>query len=242
MSIKTWLENENIEFLENFDFSKRSWIKAEGKSEYFIKPKNLNELTSLLNYFKSNKIKFYTLGNISNVIVRDGLIKTPIVNLNNYNKIEILREKDDEILIKVNSGVSMNKLVKFLTEKGIYNLSGSVGIPGTVGGAIFMNASSFEDQLSNYVHEVESLNEDGNLEIFKKKSVPLNGGVLFLRIKNIITNTILFFKKKTEISEKEKNKKKKFILKRSYFQENRLPNLGVFSQPGTYTKILKIFL
>ena len=168
--------------------------KSWGKSEYFIKPKNLNELTSLLNYFKSNKIKFYTLGNISNVIVRDGLIKTPIVNLNNYNKIEILREKDDEILIKVNSGVSMNKLVKFLTEKGIYNLSGSVGIPGTVGGAIFMNASSF-GQLSNYVHEVESLNEDGNLN-FKKKSVPLNGEFYFKNKKNIITNTILFFKKK----------------------------------------------
>ena len=166
------------------------------KSEYFIKPKNLNELTSLLNYFKSNKIKFYTLGNISNVIVRDGLIKTPIVNLNNYNKIEILREKDDEILIKVNSGVSMNKLVKFLTEKGIYNLSGSVGIPGTVGGAIFMNASSFEDQLSNYVHEVESLNE--MLEIFKKR-VAFKWRSSIFKNKKYNTNTILFFKKNRNI-------------------------------------------
>ncbi len=244
MSIKTWLENEHIEFLENFDFSKRSWIKAGGKSEYFIKPKNLDELTSLLNYFKSNKIKFYTLGNISNVIVRDGLIKTPIVNLNNYNKIEILREKDNEILIKVNSGVSMNKLVKFLTEKEIYNLSGSVGIPGTVGGAIFMNASSFEDQLSNYVHEVESLNEDGNLEIFKKKECAFKWrSSIFKNKKNIITNVILFFKRKTEISEKEKDKKKKFILERSYFQENRLPNLGsLFATRDLYKDIKNISL
>ena len=49
MNIKSWLNTENIDFIENFDFSKRSWIKAGGKSEYFIKPKNLNELTSLLN-------------------------------------------------------------------------------------------------------------------------------------------------------------------------------------------------
>lgn len=244
MNIKTWLENENIEFLENFDFSKRSWIKAGGKSKYFIKPKNLNELKSLLNFFKLNKIKFYTLGNISNVIVRDGLIKTPIINLNNYNKIEILREEDEEILIKVNSGVSINKLVKFLTEKKIYNLDGSIGIPGTVGGAIFMNASSFEDQISNYVHEVESVNENGDLEIFKRKDCDFKWrSSIFKNKKNIITNTTLFFKRESKISAREKDKKKKFVLERNYFQENKLPNLGsLFATKDLYKDIKNVSL
>ena len=238
MSIKTWLENENIEFLENFDFSKRSWIKV-GKSNTLLN-QNLNELTSLLNYFKSNKIKFYTLGNISNVIVRDGLIKTPIVNLNNYNKIEILREKDDEILIKVNSGVSMNKLVKFLTEKGIYNLSGSVGIPGTVGGAIFMNASSFEDQLSNYVHEVESLNEDGNLEIFKKKECAFKWrSSIFKNKKNIITNTILFFKKKQKYLKKKKTKEKIYF-EEKLFQKMTTKLRSLFATRDLYKDIKNV--
>ena len=241
MSLKTWLKTENIKFIENFDFSKRSWIKAGGKAEYFIKPENLDELLSIIRYFRLNKLSFYTLGNISNVIIRDGLIKTPIINLNNYNKIEVLSSNRSEILIKINAGASMNKLVKFLTDNEIYNLSGSVGIPGTVGGAIYMNASSFEDQLSNYVHGVESIDEFGNLEILKKEECDFKWrSSIFKNKKNIITDIILLFKK-TITSQKDKEKKKKFIIERSYFQENRLPNLGsLFATKDLYKDIRNI--
>lgn len=85
--ITNFLEKKKIFYIENFQLKKESWLKAGGDFKVLIQPKDLNEIHDVLFFFKNNEINFYTVGNISNVIFRDGMIRTPIINLKNLIKL-----------------------------------------------------------------------------------------------------------------------------------------------------------
>ena len=71
-NLQIFLNSQNISFVENFDLSKKSWIKCGGTIKTFIKPKNLNEIKKILQFLMMKKMNYYVIGNISNTIIRDG--------------------------------------------------------------------------------------------------------------------------------------------------------------------------
>ena len=117
-NIQNWLSINKIDFISNFDLKKKSWIRAGGLIQTYIIPKNIDELKNLILFFKKNNIKFYTLGNISNTLIRDGIILTPIINL---SKIDFIVEKKNSQSLELNvgAGVSIPKFANFLIKRGI---------------------------------------------------------------------------------------------------------------------------
>ena len=167
MKIKKWLDLNNINYINDFDLSKKSWLKAGGIIKLFITPKNLRQTIQLRKYFLENNLNFCIVGNISNTIIRDGIINTPFINLSKLNSIKILKTKKG-LFVYAEAGVAIPRFAKFIANYGYTGTESLLGIPGSMGGGIYMNASSFDDCLSDNLNKVVSLDKKNQL-IFEKK-------------------------------------------------------------------------
>ncbi len=239
--LEIWLSENKIKFYKDFNIKYKSWLKAGGIVKNFITPNNETDCIKLIKFFYENKFAFYVLGNISNIIIRDGIINTPIINLHKLSDI-FEKQTHEEFKLKVNAGTSMLKFSKYLINKGITGCEGLLGIPGTLGGGIVMNASSYGSCISDYLVSVEYIDENGKLFSLNKSEI--NFGFrksLFQDKKCLILNINFIFPLKNLVGTKKTIKRsKKVIDHRSNFQENTLPNLGsMFATYDLYKDLKK---
>jgi UDP-N-acetylmuramate dehydrogenase len=234
--IYPWLNDNKIKNSKDYVVSSKSWLKAGGVIKNFITPENIDDCVKVLKFFKQNNIKSYTLGNISNIIIRDGNIFTPIINLHNLSDINE-RKINDELLLKVNAGTSMSKFSKFVTNKGFTGCEGLVGIPGSVGGGVVMNAGSYGCCISDFLISVECLDVNGDFKTFEKNELKLSFRKSIFQTNNfLILNANFIFHKNINIGkQKTSSIIEKIIFLRSNTQEKKLPNLGsIFSTEDLY--------
>tara|TARA_B100001057_G_scaffold458674_1_gene508147 strand:+ start:5317 stop:6369 length:1053 start_codon:yes stop_codon:yes gene_type:complete len=237
-----FLDEKKIQYKKKFELKQKSWIKAGGIFELYILPKSLLEIKETLSFLKLNNTKFYTVGNLSNIIFRDGTIKTPIINIKKYDEINVEESKEDTIRINVYCGVSIFKFVNFVSRNlKISGVEGLVGIPGSLGGAIYMNASSYDSCISEFLKEVKYVNEFCEIITLKKKDLKMNWrSSIFHEMSNfIIINAIFEFPKKNiKNSEFINSKIEKTRNHRAKFQEKKFPNLGsLFATKDLYKDI-----
>ena len=112
-----WLKENNIYFLNNVNLSLKSWIKAGGIVKTFIQPDSVQKCQELIKFFLKEKINFYVLGNQSNIIVRDGIIETPIINFIKLSDIQ-LNKLPDGLHIACGSGVPISRFSKNASDQG----------------------------------------------------------------------------------------------------------------------------
>ena len=142
---------------ENVDLKKYNTFKLESKALGMVFPSNLDELKEVLNVLNKNKSKYFVIGNGSNIILPefyDGII----ISLSKFNKYEL---KDNYVYAE--SGCMLNKLASEITALGYAGLDFATGIPGTIGGAIFMNAGAYKSDIGYVTKSIEVLTP--NLEI-----------------------------------------------------------------------------
>ncbi len=136
-----------------------SW-RVGGVARRFYKPVNVEDLSCFLRSLPENESVTW-LGLGSNVLIRDGgLPGTVIFTLNRLGKIELI-EKCNQI--RVEAGVTCAKLAKFCAKQGFANSTFFAGIPGTVGGALMMNAGAFGGVTWDHVVAVETIDRHGKL-------------------------------------------------------------------------------
>ena len=239
--LELWLAENKIKVFIDFNIKSKSWLKAGGMVKYFITPDNEKDCVKVIKFLQQNKFEFYVLGNISNIIIRDGEIYTPIINL---YKLSVIFEKQTQegFKIKVNAGTSITKFSKYLTNKGITGYEGMVGIPGTLGGSVVMNASSYGACTSDYLVSVEYIDENGKLSSLNKSEIGFGfRKSLFQNKKCLILNINFFFPLKNLIGiEKTTKEAQKVIEHRINFQEKNLPNLGsIFATKDLYKDLKK---
>ena len=234
--IQKWLKENDIYFHNDVNISSRSWIKAGGIVRTFIQPDNIIKCHELIKFFSKEKINFYVLGNQSNVIVRDGVIETPIINFIKLSHIQ-LNKSLNGLHITCGSGVPIPKFSKYLTNQGYSGAEGILGIPGSIGGGICMNASSYNSYLATYIKDVKVVSNNGELLTLKKKDLNLRWRGSIIKDKRYVVLECKFFiPNKNYIGENETKKISDKILKhRRYYQENKLPNLGsIFATKNIY--------
>ena len=83
--LEVWLNENNVSYLKNVKLSSLSWLKAGGINEIMIFPQNLNECELITKFFLDNKINYYPVGNLSNIIFRDGNFVTPLICIEYFN-------------------------------------------------------------------------------------------------------------------------------------------------------------
>ena len=144
---------------ENFSLKKYNTYKLDSTCDYFASPSNVSELKELINYVKNNNIKYFILGNGSNIILPvhfDGIVIC-LKKLNNY---EIY---DDYVYAE--AGVMINALATKVTNKGFSGLDFATGIPGTIGGSVYMNAGCFGSDINNILISAEVFDGDNIIEL-----------------------------------------------------------------------------
>lgn len=135
--------------------SKYTTYKVGGICKILIYPKNVEKLVELMEIINKYNTKYFILGNGSNVLFSDNLYDGIIIKLDNFNDIEF---KDN--LIRVGAGYNLIKLSLEASKRGLSGLEFASGIPGTIGGAVFMNAGAYSSDIKSIVKSVTVLTDD----------------------------------------------------------------------------------
>ena len=138
-----------------------SW-RVGGDAQRFYRPADLADLKNFLDQLpRCEPLTWLGLG--SNVLIRDGGIAgTVILTLNRLKEIRLFKEVE-RIIVRAEAGVTCAKLAKFCTSHGLEEGAFFAGIPGTVGGALAMNAGAFGGETWHYVMCVETIDQRGGV-------------------------------------------------------------------------------
>ena len=158
------IEKDNVKLNESLEL--HTTYKVGGTCKYFITPKDVNELIDLVKYLKENNIKYMILGNGSNTIFSSKEYDGVIINLTNLNSMKI---EDNKIYVE--AGYQLIKLSMDALNNSLTGLEFAAGIPGNVGGAIFMNAGAYKSDMSNIIKEVTFLVENLELKTLTKEEL-----------------------------------------------------------------------
>ena len=158
------LEKLNLGKIEkDISLSTLTTYKTGGIAKLVVYPNNINNLKQLLKLIHKHNIKYFILGKGSNTLFSDKEFNGVIIKLDKLNNFEI---KETEIYVE--SGMILSKLVQASVKNELTGLEFAIGIPGTIGGAIYMNAGAYGNNMSNIVKSVIVLDE--NLQV---KEIPL---------------------------------------------------------------------
>lgn len=167
-SIVDFIETNNIgKYLENVDLSKYTTYKVGGIARLMVYPKDEKKLILLLRELKSTNIKYKVLGKGSNVLFSDKVFDGLVIKLDNFDNIQFFGNS-----VRAGSGVSLIYLSNLAIKKSLSGLEFATGIPGTVGGAVFMNAGAYKSDMGYVVKSVRVVTP--NLEIITMTNKELN--------------------------------------------------------------------
>lgn len=141
-------------------------LKIGGKARFFCSPGSLNEIIECIKFSEKNKLKFFFVGGGSNLLISDNGINGLVISTERLKKIDV---NNDEIILE--SGVSIDNLNKKALKNSLTGLEFSSGLPGSIGGAVYMNARAYGGEFSKVVKEVEVLTYDGKLKTFNEKDL-----------------------------------------------------------------------
>ena len=153
---------ENVEKIEKADLKNFNTFKIGGKGTILF-PRNVFELKKIIKECKNNKLKYFVLGNGSNLLFPDYELDTVLISLKNFNKIS-----KKENFVYFEAGVNMFSLNKFCLENSLTNLEWSFGLPASFGGLVYMNGGAYEHTIFDYIRRVKVLNN--NKVVWLKKN------------------------------------------------------------------------
>lgn len=227
------LENKikNSEIKTNEDMSKHTSFKVGGKADIFIKINDIQDLKYILDFTKKNNIPLTIIGNGSNVLVKDNGIRGITIYLN-FDDIQIDEEQNGEVIVTVGSGVKLAMLAVILQKKGIAGFEFASGIPGTIGGAIRMNAGAYGKEMKEVVENVTYIDEEGNKHKLENEQMDFSyRHSRFKEKQEIIIEAQLKFQK--EDAEKIKERMDEYRKARMEKQPIDMPSAGSTFKRGT---------
>lgn len=145
-------EKEIGKYLTNVSIAKYTSYKVGGIVKCIVYPNDVKKLICLLKYIRANNIKYKILGNGSNTLFSSKEYDGVIIKLDALNSIEFIDNK-----IVVGAGYSLIKLCIQAARKSLAGLEFASGIPGTVGGAVYMNAGAYKSDMGYVVQKVKVL-------------------------------------------------------------------------------------
>lgn len=168
---KTFLPND-IRGEYRFNAKIVNWFGIDSIAEVLFKPLDFADLQ----YFLQNipqEIKINILGAASNVIIKEPILNGVLIRLGrNFDKItveDLVQNSINEVTVTIGAGALCNNTSLYLANNGISGLEFFSGIPGNVGGAIFMNAGCYEGEVAHSLISITTTDYQGNLQVFTKK-------------------------------------------------------------------------
>lgn len=164
--IEDIFKKNNIEYYKKASLKKYNTYKVEATCKYLVFPNNLNDVIEILKYLKNTNIKYFFLGNGSNVILDFSYYDGVVIKLSKLNNIEINKN-----IIKVGAGFSVITLAITAANNNLTGLEFAGGIPGAVGASVAMNAGAYKKDMASIVKEVKVITPANEIITMKNKDL-----------------------------------------------------------------------
>ena len=162
---------------ENVSLKKYTTYRCGGNARCIIYPKNIKSLVNLLSFLKERRVSFKILGNGSNLLFSDKDYDGILIRLSEFDKLKFINKRK----MRVGAGYSLIKLSLIAAKKGLTGLEFAAGIPGTVGGAIYMNAGAYKSDMGYIVESVKVLTPDMKVVTLVNKEMQFHYRSSFLQ-------------------------------------------------------------
>ena len=140
-------------------------FRVGGPVDYLAFPADMEDLRRILQWCRRQEVHYFILGNGTNLLVRDGGVHGMAISLSRgFTRLEEAELDPGGKLVFAEAGESLGRVVEFASEKGLAGLEFAAGIPGTVGGAIFMNAGAFKGEIKDAIDSVRLMDAAGNVQ------------------------------------------------------------------------------
>jgi UDP-N-acetylmuramate dehydrogenase len=147
---------------------KHTTFGVGGLASLFIYPYDISDLKTVLKYSFKNQIKIFFMGSGSNLLISDNGFDGIVICLRKSFK---NFEFNDSLEAKIGTGVMLGHIVRTLTKNSVEGLESLIGVPGTLGGALIMNAGAYGSEISNYLVSIKSISLDGKEKIYSKEDL-----------------------------------------------------------------------
>lgn len=160
--LKLLIQSDNVK--QNEPLKKYTFTKTGGNADVLVFPTTYDEIVDTFSFAKQHHIPLTILGNGSNLIIKDGGIRGIVIILTKLNSITI---KENRIIAQ--SGATIIDVSRSALDNHLTGLEFACGIPGTAGGALFMNAGAYGGEVKDVLESAKVLDEDGNIVTLTKE-------------------------------------------------------------------------
>jgi len=231
------LRSNKISFELDVNLSKLTYLKTGGIVKLLVYPSNTKEVSETLKSLKHNEITFKIIGATSNLLFKDAVSYSCLVSTSKIKELN-LDHKNEEFIVGTGSMLpDLSRFALFNASKGFEGLE---GIPGTVGGAVFMNAGAYGYEIKDTLKRIEFVDFNGDIKTLSAEDLGLskrNSYIKSGKISGVITKA--YFKYNKGIPENIAGKMEIYHSKRHKYQDFQYPNLGSMYSGSIYRALGK---
>lgn len=220
----------SISVIENEPLSKHTSFKIGGPARYFASVDSVDKLSILIKFLNSSKISYFILGNGSNILMPDNGYNGVVVKLSGeFENLDV-----SENTIEIGAAATLKKLTLAAKENSFTGLEFAYGIPGSVGGAVYMNAGAYGGEIKDVLSEVSAMDKEGNVKIFSLEESELSYRSSLFQKNNMVILSAKFSLEKGDLKEIT-DKMNTLLEKRKSKQPLEYPSAGsTFKRPEGY--------
>ena len=146
-------------------------LKLGGKADALVTIENEDQAGDVVRRLRQHNIPFLPVGNLTNILVRDGGYRGVLLWMRGLDQLEVRPAAEGGYRIDAQAGVALGKVVNLAAVESLTGLEFSAGIPGSVGGALWMNAGAYGREMKDVVEEVRVIDGRGEKKILKRKDI-----------------------------------------------------------------------
>lgn len=180
--------------LFNEIMSRHTSIDVGGMADALVSPETVKELGQIITCLRHYKTPFIPVGNGTNLIVRDGGYRGVIISMKGLNNITLNKRNAGQASISTGAGAALSEIVHMATEESLAGMEFCAGIPGSVGGAVKMNAGAYGSEIKDALEEIELLNNSGEIRELKRNALTFEYRNLDLPEGSVITGATFLLK------------------------------------------------
>lgn len=175
--------------------SRHTSIKVGGNADALVMIDGEDQLLQIIGKLKQAKLNYLPAGNLTNIIVRDGGYRGAILLMKGLNEISYQKESDDIFYMRSGAGAALAQLVRNAEDQELTGVEFCAGIPGSIGGAVWMNAGAFGREIKDVVVDVTVLDALGQKRIMPREEISFGYRKTVLPKESIIINAGFKLKK-----------------------------------------------
>lgn len=184
MSLENLIPAERIKY--NEPMQNHTTFRIGGPADIMVMPESVPEIMRVLEWVKKQDLPYLVIGEGSNLLVKDGGIRGVVIKIGaGFSRVEFRGTE-----VEAQAGVKVSRLAAMAADKGLSGLEFAEGIPGSLGGAIYMNAGAYGGEIGQIIKEVTVLSESGEITVLEKPALEFGYRTSSIQKKGILCSRL----------------------------------------------------